>query len=513
MFRARVASIRLSSPTDLRPFAAAALALAFGACHGTSRPTVVPAPPPVSSARQLQRDIDAILGVPELARSTWGISVRSATSEETLYSRNPDKLLMPGSVLKIVTLAAAAERLGWSRTYETRLLAAGAIDPRRGVLDGDLLVAGTGDPSIVTADGTASRLFSDWVGALQARGVKAITGRIIGDDNAFDDEAFGPGWAWDDLAGRDATAISALQFNENIVLATIVPATAIDRPAHVTLDPPDGNVVVDDQLKTAAAGTLPEISARRPPGSSRVELRGAVPIGGGPFVRAVSVDNPTLFFAASFRNALIAAGIQVGGAAADLDDLLEAPPVNADTVVAIHRSPPLSELARRLMKDSQNLYAETLIKTLGGSSGAPSFANGRVVIAATLAPWGVTPDAIVQVDGSGLSRYNYLTADALATILLHVDRDDDLRVPFESSLPIAGVDGTLTARMTGTRAQANAAAKSGTLANVRSLAGYVETADGERLIFAIIANNFGTRPDLALAAIDGIVVKLAEFRR
>ena len=166
----------------------------------------------------------------------------------------------------------------------------------------------------------------------------------------------------------------------------------------------------------------------------------------------------------------------------------------------------------RLMKNSQNLYAETLLKTIGGATGAPTFENGRRVAGETLVPWGVAPAGLVQVDGSGLSRYNYVTPETLVTLLMHINKDDRLRQPFEASLPIAGLDGTLAARMKGTAAEGNARAKSGTLANVRSLAGYVTSADGQPLVFAIVANNFGTMPEVAIAAIDAIVVRLAEFR-
>jgi D-alanyl-D-alanine carboxypeptidase/D-alanyl-D-alanine-endopeptidase (penicillin-binding protein 4) len=133
--------------------------------------------------------------------------------------------------------------------------------------------------------------------------------------------------------------------------------------------------------------------------------------------------------------------------------------------------------------------------------------------AATLQPWGVAPAALVQVDGAGLSRYNYVTPEALVTVLMHIDHDVAMRGPFEASLPIAGRDGTLAARMKGTAAEGNVRAKSGTLANVRSLAGYVTAADGEPLVFAMIANNFGTMPETAVAAIDAIAARLADFRR
>ena len=466
--------------------------------------------PAASTTVQLQRDIDAVLAAPALARSTWGILIRSARSNDTLYSLNAGKLLMPGSTMKIVTLAAAAEALGWDHVYDTRLIAAGTIDSTTGILDGDLVVAGSGDPSIVDADGSASRLFSEWTATLTAHGIRTITGRIIGDDNTFDDEALGPGWTWDDLPGRDATAITGLQFNENVAFATITPGPAIGAPAVVTIAPDGSNLVLDNRLTTTAAETAVSIGARRSPGSNRLELRGSIPIGSGPFVRAVSVDNPTLFFATAFRDALVGAGIEVRGPAVDVDDLAVAPA--GGDVLSVHHSPPLSELAVRLMKNSLNMSAETLMKTLGATTGAPSFENGRLVTASTLAPWGVDRNGIVQVDGAGLSRYNYVTPEALVAILLHIDRDDRLRAPSQRRCRLRDRRHS-GGPNEGNCGRRNARAKSGTLANVRSLAGYLATADGEPLVFAIIANNFGTNPETAIAAIDAIVVKLAEFRR
>jgi serine-type D-Ala-D-Ala carboxypeptidase/endopeptidase (penicillin-binding protein 4) len=513
MSRVRVASTHLSSRTDRRALLAVWFAIALTACHATPRPAVTPDTPDLSATGRLRRQIDAILAAPALARSTWGILVRSTKNEDVLYSWNPGKLLMPGSTMKVVTLAAAADRLGWDHVYDTRLVAAGTIDSGAGILNGDLVVVGSGDPSIVEADGTAARLFAEWTVALKQRGIRMVTGRIVGDDNAFDDETLGPGWAWDDLPGRDATAISALQFNENVALATVTPGASVGEPAAVAIAPAGSDLVLDDRLTTAPEATPTTITARRPAGSNRLELRGNVSLGSAPILRAVSVDNPTLFFVSALRGALVDAGIEIRGAAVDIDDLAATPISDLRTELSIHYSPPLSQLAVRLMKNSQNLYADTIIKTLGGSSGAPSFENGRQVAASTLVPWGVDPGGIVQVDGSGLSRYNYVTADGLVTILLHVDRDKVLRGPFESALPVAGVDGTLATRMKGTAAEGNARAKSGTLANVRSLAGYVSTADDESVVFAIIANNFGTMPEVAISAIDEIVATLAQFKR
>jgi D-alanyl-D-alanine carboxypeptidase/D-alanyl-D-alanine-endopeptidase (penicillin-binding protein 4) len=481
------------------------------ACHAAPRPVAVPSVPAAQGVAGLRRDIDSILGSPALARTYWGIVIQSAKSNDTLYSLNAAKLLMPGSTMKIITLAAAAEQLGWDYTFETRLVAAGAIES--GVLSGDLRVIGSGDPSILDGEAVAAGVFAGWADTLKANGVRTITGRIIGDDNAFDDEALGPGWAWDDLSGRDAAGVSALQYNENTVQATITPAAAIGGPALVRFAPPGGGLDLDNALVTAAPGTAASISARRSAGSTRLELRGSIPLAGAPIIRTLSVDNPTLFFVNVFRDALISHGIEVRGPAVDIDDVHDPASAAEGTVLNIHRSPPLSELAGRMMKNSVNLYGETLFKTIGAKNGSPTFEGGRMAVAATLARWGVAEEGLVQVDGSGLSRYNYITPDTLAKVLMHVEGSAILREPFERSLPIAGRDGTLAARMKGTAAEGDARAKSGTLANVRSLAGYVTTADGEPLAFAIVANNFGTMPEVAVAAIDAIAVKLAAFRR
>jgi PBP4 family serine-type D-alanyl-D-alanine carboxypeptidase len=181
-------------------------------------------------------------------------------------------------------------------------------------------------------------------------------------------------------------------------------------------------------------------------------------------------------------------------------------------VLATYSSPPLGTLAVRLMKNSQNLYAETFLKTIGALTGSPTWEASLREERATLANWGVSPTGLVHVDGSGLSRYNYITPETLVTILTHVNADSRMRGEFEASLPIAGRDGTLAARMRSTAAENNARAKSGTLANARSLAGYVTDADGERLVFAVIANNYGATPDAAMAAMDRMVTRLAEFR-
>jgi D-alanyl-D-alanine carboxypeptidase/D-alanyl-D-alanine-endopeptidase (penicillin-binding protein 4) len=193
----------------------------------------------------------------------------------------------------------------------------------------------------------------------------------------------------------------------------------------------------------------------------------------------------------------------------DIDEI-ERPPARLDgSLLLTHRSPPLSTLAATMMRNSQNLYAETLIKTLGRLEGAGTFESGLRIARATLESWGLTPGMFQMADGSGLSRYNLVTAEALVAILEKVYGDDSLRDQFLAALPAAGRDGTLEQRLRGTPAENNVRAKTGSLSNVRSLTGYVWTADGEPLAFSIIANNFGAASRITDETIDAIVTILA----
>jgi D-alanyl-D-alanine carboxypeptidase/D-alanyl-D-alanine-endopeptidase (penicillin-binding protein 4) len=487
----------------VRPALLALILAGAVACGGARQPPapVPPAPPGAAPPLpRLQRDIASLLDAPELKRVSWGIDIRSLDRDQMLYARDPQKLLLPASNEKVITLAAAADLLGWDFSFATELAAVGPVDA--GVLYGDLVVLGNGDPSIDDWDGRATALFRAWAAELKARGISAVTGRVVGDDNRLPDVVLGAGWAWDDLDRSFATATGALQFNQNTTRLTIMPGAHEGDPATAKLDPSGSGLDLQVDVRTSAPQLPPAIETRRGAASTRLEVRGSVPLG-TPMVRNVSVFNPTFYFAAALRESLIASGIDVRGAAIDVDDLFSPPPVEPGAIVVTYRSPPLSALAVTMMKMSQNLYAETLLQAVGGA----------VAVRDRLLTWNVEDGSVAVADGSGLSRYNMATATAFVTILSRVYRDERLRGPFEASLPIAGRDGTLANRMKGTAAEGNARAKTGAFSNARGLSGYVRSADGESIVFSIMANNFGTTPDVIERAADAIVVTLAEFSR
>jgi D-alanyl-D-alanine carboxypeptidase/D-alanyl-D-alanine-endopeptidase (penicillin-binding protein 4) len=501
----------MRSPSSFAVLAALVLSLTpgCGPAHITtpSQPGL-PTASATSPLLQLQHDIDGILGQPALAHGYWSVLVRSLKTDDTLYSVNANKLMVPASNMKIVTLAAAAEKLGWDYRYETQLVATGSIVS--GTLDGDLVVVGSGDPTLMITAATA-RPFDAWAAEVKRLGISRITGRVVGDGTAFDSPGFGFGWSWDDLPDSDAAAVAGLQFNENAVRMIVTPGRSADEPTVITLDPPTSGLSVRNHVQTGAPGSTVHLESHRLPGNTQLEVRGSVPPGEAPAMRLVAVDNPTLFFASALRQALIDNGVNVLEPAVDIAALSDDPMHHARTSIATFRSAPLSEIAVRLMKVSQNLYAETLLMTM--SEGRPATAAaGLAGVQAVLTPWGVSEGLILR-DGSGLTRYDYVTSEALVRILTHVDRDPRLRDPFEASLPVAGRDGTLANRMKGTAAEGNARGKTGSLSNVRALSGFVATTDREPLVFSIVANNFDTGADVVNKATDAIVIRLATFKR
>jgi D-alanyl-D-alanine carboxypeptidase/D-alanyl-D-alanine-endopeptidase (penicillin-binding protein 4) len=490
-------------------FALASAAVLATGCHRAPAPTIAPSGPD-AAARHLEQRVNALLAAPGLESSTWGVLVRSLERGDTIYAEGAGRLLVPASSLKVVTLAAAADRLGWDYSYETRLVGSGPI--ASGVLAGDLTVSGSGDPSIDDWDGLATLLFRSWSDRLQELAIREVAGRLVCDDNEFDDEPLGTGWAWDDLSASYAAGVGALQFNQNTVRLAVTPGAAPGEPGHVSSIPPIHDLTLDNQVITGLAGTPVALSIRRLPGDSMLTIGGSLPVGSPAVFRNVSVDNPSIYFGQVLQRALAADGIDIRGAVVDIDAIGDAPSRADAADLIIHRSNPLSILAATMMKNSQNLYAETLLKTLGRHAGPGTFDAGLNAVQSTLESWGIDTGRLRLADGSGLSRYNLVTADLLVEVLTRVYEDDRLREPFQAALPLAGREGTLEGRLNGTAAEGNARAKTGSLSNIRTLTGYVQTADGEPLAFSILANNVvsSTQAD---ETIDAIVVALAEFSR
>jgi D-alanyl-D-alanine carboxypeptidase/D-alanyl-D-alanine-endopeptidase (penicillin-binding protein 4) len=419
--------------------------------------------------------------------------------------------MMPASNMKIVTVAVAAERLGWDYRFETSLFRSGPIVD--GVLRGDLVVRGTGDPTIGAPSGASADAFAAWADSLAAQGIRRIEGRIIGDDNAFDDEGIGAGWAWDYLAEGYAAPVSALTYNAGVTALIVRPGRRTGDRVAATLDSPAAGLTLVNAALTGLETDTDTLALRRVPGSTELRLEGRVPGNAGERRVMVSVDNPTEYFVRALRSVLSESGIEVRGDAVDMDRLAIPIDPSALRPLAVTHSVPLLDIATVVMKISQNLYADTLFKAVGRASGSGTADTGRKAVAEVLTTWGIEPDSYVIYDGSGLSRYNYVTADMLVRILQRMHDDSRHAASFAATLPIGAVDGSLAKRFVGRPAAGRVRAKTGSISNVRSLAGYVDTDGGETLVFAILANHFTVPQGEIDAVTDAIVDALAAFRR
>jgi len=466
------------------------------------------APHQVSPAvSRLSTRLDSVFASPDFARAAWGVVVRSLQTGQVLYSRNAERLFMPASSQKILTGALALARLGPAFRWVTPVLAAGA---RHGdTLSGDLVVAGRGDPTISQhAAGGDDPLapLRPWADSLRARGIRVIDGAVVGDGSWFPDPPLGQGWMWDDLADSYSAPVGALEFNEGFAVLEAAPGARAGDSLRLRLLPAGAPLRVASTATTAPADTaVNTLGATRALASDSVALWGRLSAGHAPVRFEISVGDPAGYFAAALTQVLREAGIVVTFRP-------RGHPPAADTLFT-WRSLRLDSTLKLLEKPSQNQIAEALLRTVGGVvKGTASLDSGRSALRETLRGWGVGDDAWVYADASGLSRYNYVAPEAIASVLAGIAHDSAFAA-FYDALPVAGVDGTLELRLRGTAAQGNVRAKTGAIANVRTMSGYVTTRDGERLLFVLMANHFTAPGRTATLAQDLVADLLANFSR
>jgi D-alanyl-D-alanine carboxypeptidase/D-alanyl-D-alanine-endopeptidase (penicillin-binding protein 4) len=437
----------------------------------------------------------------------WGIAVHSIDRNERLVELQPRTLLVPASLAKLAAVATAVDAVGWDYRFETTLRATGPITD--GVLAGDLVAVGSGDPTI---GGRGGEDFSAWVAAVKAAGVRRIDGRIIGDDNAIEEPRPQLAWAWDDLGYPAGALFGALNYGENRMTVTVTPGPTVDSAASLNVESYATTRPLANRVLTVAAGTPQLIWPEQRPGEAFLTIAGSIPVGASPARLAVSVGNPTLWFASVLRHRLQTEGIEITGDAWDVDDVVALPGRDRWTTLFTHRSKPLGEIVEPLFKDSINLYGEAIMRLNASPGSLPTNDAALDAYARRLTSWGIPQTLQQQIDGSGLSRRDTMSAEALLTILRRM-YDPSGASPFVAALPVAGTDGTLNQRMRNTPAAGNVRAKTGTMSNIRSLAGYVKTRDGETLAFVAMVNNFEGTGTAANQALDSIAATLAAFSR
>ena len=505
-----------------------ALIAALAGCGG-ARVTTTPSPgiAPAVTRATLPHVIDSMVNAPEFRTAMWGILIVDPEAGDTLYSHNAAKLFIPASNQKLVSGSVMLEQLGPEFRFRTTFAAHGTIVD--GTLNGDLAVMGRGDPTMsdrMQKDAMIPmRAIAD---SLSQRGIRRITGNVVVGGNAFPGPVAGAGWPWDGLNGASFAGVDELLFNEGLSILRVRPGVNIGDSAIVETRPartfPTVRVLATTiardtsaVLATAASatgaptpgrggrGTGTRVSAYHDTLTSAVIVTGQVAIGDSATITLPHHD-PNTAFVAALTEALAERGITVDRQATTWS---QDPRVDSlFTVLSV----PLKEIMPAIMKPSQNQIAEVFLRTLGlERAGVGTADSGRRVVERQFAAWKIPSDAFVVRDGSGLSRSDLISPEAIVSILDAMRHSPNFTVFFES-LPIAGVDGTIRTRMRDTPAQGNLRAKTGTLSMVRSLSGYVRTADGRLLEFSMLCNNW-TTPQAAVDRVqDAIGSALAQLR-
>jgi serine-type D-Ala-D-Ala carboxypeptidase/endopeptidase (penicillin-binding protein 4) len=419
---------------------------------------------------------------------SFSLCILDAVSGATVVEVNQGKSLTPASVLKLVTTAAALEKLGPGYYFTTMLGYSGAIS-RKGRLDGDIVIRGGGDPVF------ASRNFREHYAAFPARwadeiknmGISKITGKVVTDDSYYDFLPVPAKWLWEDAGNYYGAGVYGASLYDNtyyIHLQTFSDSSLIFKG----ITPEECRFEFSNWL--VAAGTTDQGYVFAAPYSSSGWLAGSVPVNKDDFVLKASITDPPKLLAAIIDRELREAGIKIKGEPTtvriDKDEVRE----EVIPVISIE-SPPLSDIIEILNHESVNLYAEHLVKELGKKfRNRGSTSAGIEVIYEFLENAGVNTSGVYIEDGSGLSPLNAINAKALSELLFYMKNKGAYFSEYIRSLPDPGREGTLKTYFRDEIFTTSLHAKSGSMTRVRSYAGYLTTKSGRELVFSFIANDF-----------------------
>ena len=351
-----------------------------------------------------------------------------------------------------------------------------------------------------------------WADSLLQLGIEEISGNIIGDNSEFDDRGLGEGWSWDDESYWYSAQSSAISFNDNCVDISVF-VKQDKKVSKIFIYPDTKYVTASNDVVVVPKDSTTEIDVSRESGTNLITVSGTIKEDSDTVRTFCTVNNPARFAMGILRHVLEKKGITITGSTMVDDDLTRPLDYKRADLLFTNTSTPLREIIKVVNKNSQNLYAEQILKTIGlETQHYGTRENGIQAEYDIFQDMGINTDGMIMVDGSGLSRLNLVSPRHFISLLNFMFKSKYF-VPYFNSLPIAGVDGTLGTRLKNTRAEGKIRAKTGYLSAVRSLCGYAFTGDNEPVAFSIIANNFNVPVKLAENIQDLVCLRLANFKR
>ncbi len=469
---------------------------------------------------RLQKELDNLFDSNDFSNAFWGVEIRSADDNLILYQRNAEKNLMPASNMKLYTSAAALHYLGPDYRYTTKVFGNANISPE-GVMNGDIIIQGSGDPTIsgryTRGSLTSEQILQIWVDNLKKQGVKVVQGNIIADNSVFDNINLIWSWTWGYTPSAFSAQIDGLSFNDNSYDLYFLPGEKVGETAKSWLGLPTNYLHIHSDVTTSAKDTRTDIDMGREWNTNEIYVSGQIALGSSTSREWGSVNNPALYMATVLDELLQKNGIQVTGQPRLISEY--APDQKNELyrkshdIFSSYQSPPLSTIVRIMNKYSQNFYAEQLLKTIGKEAkGEGSTRKGIEAVKEFLRDVGIHTDQFEMVDGSGLSRLDMVQPHQTVELLRYMKLQKYGKVYFDS-LPIGGVDGTISGRMKNSITMGKIHAKTGYIGDVRCLSGYVTTADNETLVFSFMANNYTVSTKKAEDIQDKACELLANFSR
>jgi D-alanyl-D-alanine carboxypeptidase/D-alanyl-D-alanine-endopeptidase (penicillin-binding protein 4) len=457
-----------------------------------------------SSLETIQTKIAQYLKRPGVRSADWGIEILDPTTNKVLLAVNPDKTFLPASVLKVVTTSAALEKLGPDFRFHTGVYTNGTLSGD-GILDGDLILVGRGDPNLMDTEGELLQqpALQELAEKLADLGIKKVDGNVVGDDSYFDDSSHGKGWTTQDLRSAYGAPVDALSVNNNVFWIYARP-TKYMQLVSVGVEPHTSYFRIRNLGVTGSSRSKRTMYARLIPGTRTVVVSGILPTGQS-YAQHINVDKPAAVAATMLKEEMVRRGISVKGKT----DVLHVGDISPELrrqwkLLADHESPPLIRALEIINKHSQNLHAEMLLRALGAEfKGVGSDEAGLQVVKEFLVEAGIDSEKIQLNDGCGLSRDNLVTPRFQTSLLQFLSTRPYFEL-FLNTLAVSGTDGTLRHRMGSQQVRGSIHAKTGTLNGVSTLSGYMMTKSGRNLVFSIFANNVHTSMARVKRTIDEI---------
>lgn len=475
----------------------------------------VPAPV-VPEKNLIEKAIATLVSDPELTNAAISFQVKSLKSGKIVAEHNPDLSLVPASIMKLITTATALEILGGAYTFKTELQYTGQLDTIKRILYGDLYIKGGGDPTLGSkyfAKDNPGAFLTDWALAVKALGIDSITGNIIADAEIYGWENVPSTWVWGDIGNGYGTAPNGLSIYDNICVLKFNTGSKAGDTAYIEcINPfvPDLEFFNEVRADNTNSDNAYIFGA---PYSNARQIKGSLPKGKEGFEVKGSIPDPSFLTAFELRHALGENGIVVGGKTTTVRLLKMEKSYQENDRVSfyVHKSPGLAGIVSVTNHYSVNLFAEHMINQVGlVTTGNAHVISGTTAAINFWAKKGIDTKGLYISDGSGLSRFDGVSASHMVSILSYMNSSKS-STTFFNSLPIAGKSGTLATIGKGTAAQGKIFAKSGTMTRVKSYAGFAKNNSGNMMAFTIIINNYNCTTKEIERRIEKVMVAMANF--